>query len=480
MLFVGGLIAALIVISPDRAVHPDELSHLPVFHYYARHWLAPPVDDPAVIPSLSVWGYSYLYELSIVYRIAAWLMAPLAPIAGGELAVARAFQWLLWMLLTCVCLRSRRFALPMSVLLLSPQVWYLFGYFNSDAFALFLAAILILTVYPASRGVHAYVARGDADARFVVFVICTGLLLVSKADFLPLLPGVLLWIAVPHLPIRFGELLGCFLGLSLLGTAVFTADVPGFALAHLPAYATACAVTILASVTATAVRRCLRDREHRGRLRRLIAVAALIVAVAGPRLVEDVARNGMPAEKAARMTAMEQAHAIAGVKPDVIARGEGTLLTGLAQRGVGLADMLFSPPYDWFRRSALSTFGVYGYLVIFAPWWTYYAQMFAILCLAAVGAIALWRAAPEKAPQLLMVAIGTAFVVLLSSALHSWTFAFQAQGRYLLPILFMLGLMLGHASRELPRRPVALVVGVAFVASVCSFAFVALPAFARL
>ena len=85
MLFAAGLIFALARLSSTNySVHPDEFSHWPVFHYYVEHWTPPAVDDPAVLPSISVWGYSYLYELNATYWVAARVMAPLQPWFASE------------------------------------------------------------------------------------------------------------------------------------------------------------------------------------------------------------------------------------------------------------------------------------------------------------------------------------------------------------------------------------------------------------
>jgi hypothetical protein len=139
--------------------------------------------------------------------------------------------------------------------------------------------------------------------------------------------------------------------------------------------------------------------------------------------------------------------------------------------------MLFGPYYAWVARNTTTALGVYGYLNILAPSAMYAVQLAVVLLCALMVALALRSAEPRRYVRLLLVAAGTSFLVVESSALHSWIDAFQPQGRYLFPLFAMLAMMVAYAEGRLPRAGFRLLLATALVISTLSFVFVALPAF---
>src|SRR5262249_20814398 len=154
--------------------------------------------------TLSTFGYSYLFELNVSYWVAARAMAPLAGLFSSPEFAARAFQCACWLVLAGLALRRQRETVRVGVPLLSAQVWYVCAYFHGDAFSVLLAFLAVLLSAPAAR-VHAYLeGRASWHAAFGL-ALSLGLLLVAKANFLPLVPGLLLWLAVLHLDLRWRE-----------------------------------------------------------------------------------------------------------------------------------------------------------------------------------------------------------------------------------------------------------------------------------
>jgi hypothetical protein len=479
MALAFGLILSMACISSTtQSLHPDEFSHLPAFRYFTEHWLPPAVDDPAVVPSLSIYGASYMFDLNAAYFIAASVMAPVGALFTSEVWAARTFQCMLWALLMLIVLRDAKLALPLSVLLLSPQVWYIFSYFNSDALPLFLGLTAVISLCGSKSGVHAYLANErKISVSVFLFASYLGLLLICKANYLVLVPGLLLWLAVLYVDLRWRETLATLVGLGLLGTSMFMDSVPAVATwhAHFVGLVAGIALILFAAVSASF--RCLRDAVLRQSFLRLIAICALAIAVAAPRILLDFWVNGTPASKSARITAVQEKYAGTGFKPSQIAHGNGITNTALNVKGVGLSQMLIDSPYRWLQTSLLSSFGVYGYMSVYAPYPVYVCLAACMCAIALLAAIALARSRRDHGARLLALSAGICLLTLLSSILESWIFDFQPQGRYLFPIFAMLALVLGHAAPKLSSGPFKVLLIASMGLSAYSFLCVALPAF---
>lgn len=476
MILASGLILAMIVASPTThtSVHPDEFAHLGAYEYYVNHILPPAVDDPATIPSTSVWGYSYLFERDVVYDIAARATGQLRGWTSNNLLACRLFQLGMWIALCLMATCCRRWAVVLCVVLLSPQIWYLFSYFNADAFPLFLSLIAAGWISDEDNGLNRFLRTGNVRSPALwLTAVCIGLLLVSKLDYLPIVAVFLLWLAAVHLGLRLQTIVFVVIGMLLIGAAVFINGVPAMQKWHLPLGLAG--FVLAAGGSLVFAWHCWSDGRKRLVLVRLMSFTLLCVVVATPRVAWDIYVNGWPSQKVERIHAVVEARAGPDFKPSVIAKGNGYPTVGLAARGVPLTEVAFAP-YDWAASSLASAFGVYGYMTIFGPRWLYHL-MYAIVGLVVVVLLySLRRNRPGQWVALTAIVVGGTVLVLASSLLLSWTSALQAQGRYLFAILPMIALLAGYKPAHLPTRTLALLVGAACVFSAGSFAFVALPA----
>ncbi len=180
--------------------HPDEMLHLVAGRYFQTHWLPPPVGAPETAESYSRWGFSYLDLGDVVY----WLLGKAA--AAGALfgvtpAVAmRSVQVVLYVVLFVWCLaRARTFVPALGFLLLTPQLWYVFSYINSDALPFLLFTGLILELGWPESGIRAFWRSREAGPTAGVFAVgvLLGLLLISKLNYLVsvvFLGGILVWL----------------------------------------------------------------------------------------------------------------------------------------------------------------------------------------------------------------------------------------------------------------------------------------------
>jgi len=478
MALAAGLILAMLVITGSKiSGHPDEFSHLAAYDYYVGHVLPPAVDDPATIPSTSVWGTSYLSELDVVYELAAQTTAQLRSWTSDNVLSSRLFQLSMWLVL-CVLAACRRYwALTLSVGLLSPQIWYAFAYFNADAFPLFLSLIAAGLIADENNGLHRFLRTGDKRSPGLwVAAICIGLLLVSKRNYLPVVPALLIWLAVVHLDLRARIVVTIFGGLLLLGGSTFIGSVPNLAHWHLPLLLTG--FVLAAGGAAYTFLQNWKDSGMRAVLLRLVAFTLICICVATPRVAWDMHVNGWPAQKAERMLAVVEARAGQDFKPSIIAQGKGDSTVGLASRGVPLGNVVLGP-HNWASRSLSSAFGVYGYMNIFAPPWLYLLLPLVTGLITLLALNTARKNRPQHWQAMAAVVIGGGVLVLASSLLFSWILALEPQGRYLFPMFPLGALLIGQGSVHLPRRAFALLIAAAFSLSAYSFVSVALLAFAH-
>src|SRR5690606_11823115 len=114
---------------------------------------------------------------------------------GSELHAARCFNLTLLLVLACMAWRRSRWAICLLPLLLSPQIWYVFAYFNADALPLFLAFVAACIAADEDSGLNRFCdTRERLGASTWIFIAVLGLLLVSKRNYLPLVPILGLWL----------------------------------------------------------------------------------------------------------------------------------------------------------------------------------------------------------------------------------------------------------------------------------------------
>jgi len=476
---VLGLILAMALLSNTHIpVHPDEDDHFRALSYFTHHWLPPAVDDLEVGPSISIYGVSYLAELDVVYLLAEKVTAPLTDVVSSPSISARLFNVGLWLTLMLIAAGDRRTAIAFTVLLFSPQIWYVFSYFNGDALPLLLGLIAAAFLIQ-SGGLSSFI-KGEGKFGFaaVSFAVCMGLLLLSKRNYLILVPGLILWTAIQFLALRWRELVGSVLGLLLLIFAEFAGDMPDFSGRHGNVFFLVLSVIALSFSFWSVCQRAAADRAVRMALLRISALVAIAVIVAVPRVVWDVHVNGLPAEKSKRIEAVAETYAGPEFKPSALQNHQGHPKLWLASQGVGFSQLLFQP-YHWIAICGASAFGVYGYMSVYTPL-ALYILLQAISVLA-MGLLVRTLARNSSGSDRQAAVLGLCFcgLVILSSMLHSWLHDFQPQGRYLFPCVPMVALMTDAARRNLPLAAVRWLVLAAFTVGVYSFAMFALPAFAN-
>ena len=171
--------------------HPDEHLHFKAARYYIPHWLPPVVGDPRAEFTYSHYGISYLDEPDIVYLLAGKFATALSFTGLSPFLLIRMFNFVLFVILLLVLLKySVEMDIPLhGILLFSPQLWYVFSYFNGDAFGFSVGIFLVLELSKFIRGPE----KGMPPIKIGLWL---GMLLLAKRNYyvlIPVLGGVAVW-----------------------------------------------------------------------------------------------------------------------------------------------------------------------------------------------------------------------------------------------------------------------------------------------
>ncbi|MCI5143718.1 MAG: hypothetical protein D3909_18730, partial [Candidatus Electrothrix sp. ATG1] len=135
-----GLIVTMALIS-DFNTHPDEYVHVTAGKYFSDHTLPPKVGDPTITETYSVYGVSRLHSGEIIYLLAGKYLRLMQPLYLEPFFLLRLLNVLLFGTLVFWAFNKKDFRFFLLPFLLSPQIWYIFSYFNSDAFATFIGLL---------------------------------------------------------------------------------------------------------------------------------------------------------------------------------------------------------------------------------------------------------------------------------------------------------------------------------------------------
>lgn len=411
------LLAVTMALVSKQNVHPDEYVHVHAVQYYKTNWLPPKVDDESIRGSYSPYGVSRLNSDEIYYFFAGKFAKVAEPLCLNSYICARSFGIFLLLLMTIATLRvpeCRVFALP---LLISPQIWYVFSYCNSDGFALAAAFFAGCQVVRSQSLLNRFL-RGEVQhfalAGSLLFGCCFGLLLLLKHNYLPFVLFILI-----------------------------SAFIYNFYKRERP--------------------------EKKAFLLRLAAVVVIGMVVFGLKKGADHLVNGPERGELIKQVVVETASK--ELSPYTPLDSQLSTLH-MKDRGVTLNEIIVK--YYWPLKTFNSAFGVYGYFNLSGNHMYYFlVKWSALLLLGYVLAVSFIQGGVESR------LIGAA-VILLSFALigaslnHSWVADFQPQGRYLFPIASMFGVLCGVNRENLSERWAGLLTFWMFLLSVYSFIVIGL------
>ena len=414
-----GLILAMAFIS-WKDVHPDELGgHVKAASYYLQNWLPPGVDDPQMVEIVtrSAWGFSYLFLVDVIYFLAVKSTQFLSGIVTDfylRLRLANALLYLL--LIITFAFRIRKIQWTVLFLIMMPQLWYLFSYFNNDAFPLCISILLAWQVVDPESSLNCFLTESNFRTnlgRGIFVGVLLGFLLMSKLNY---------WIYI------------CYIGfIGFWGILLDSAKEQRFLL--------------------------LKKWIFIG----CVALAAYLPIYGYSQYVNDFSRSDKIA------IAMEK-YAEPRFKPSTVQKDPSSTYPGfhLRDKGRSFQDVIIRNP-EWWDLSFKSLFGLYGYMQFHSDKDYYQAVHYILVAFFIV--VFFYVALALSTKDMIFFFFVLCFVILNLglSSYHSWVNDYEPQGRYLFPSLPMLMIGLAKLPDSFRNRIMPLFCLVFFILSVWSF-----------
>lgn len=423
MLTIALTLALTMSLISERNVHPDEFVHIAAAKYYKDHWLPPLIEDESIRDTYSLYGGSRLNTDEISYLFNGKFARIIEPLQLSEHIGFRMFNVFLFGLILLYTLKvpdSRLVAVPF---LVSAQIWYLFSYCNSDAFAMTVAFFVgcQLVIPESSLNRYLFGRRGWRWITAGLFVAALfGLLFILKKNFY-----------------------------SFAIFALFIVCIK------------------IWKVT---------SRENRTLVFKRFVIAALLgLSLLAMKRAADFQVNGFDRQEKIRK--MRDKIALPMFNPLTPLDKQHQSLS-LKERGITFKEIIYRD--RWFEKSFRSAFGVYGYFTISGSHVYYELVRWAGVAFLVFlfGSIFIRAGLINNVYSLSVISIAT--VLIAASFYHSWTKDFQAQGRYLIPILPMLGILCALTREYVNSRILTFFTSCMFLLSVYSFICVALLEIPRL
>lgn len=415
-------VLALVVVmayTSRKNVHPDEHVHIRASQYYEEHWRPPKICAPEAVHTYSVYGISRLNSMEVAYPIAGKFSWMLSFLPLESYLRLRLFNVFLFSLILLLCFRSTEFCIIAAPLLVSPQIWYVFSYFNSDAFALFYIFVLAYQILVPESWLNRYLGDDNSSRIFlggVVFGVMFFISLLLKKNYYFMILFICFYF--------FWRLYYQYIKQKLLLKPV---------------------------------------------LQKIGLIVLIIIVGYGFRLSLDRFYYGN--DKTGQLLACQEKLAKNLFKPSTKLENKHPYMH-LRDRGVTIKDMINK--YKWFEKSIRSGVGVYGYLTVSAPA-VYYRIAYVMI---GVGFMFLFLYSLFRAPspeRILFIIFLVCTISLFGvHLLRNWEIMLQAQGRHFLPVAGMAGILFYHVREYLHPPVVHLYILFMFLLSSYSFIFVAL------
>jgi len=415
MLLVSSAIIAIALISKFD-VHPDEYVHFRAANYYSTHSLPPPVCDPGSRYTYSVYGVSRLDNREIAYFVAGRYLQLVDFVPVENYLKLRFLNISMFMVLVFLVFRHVRARYLFLPLLLTPQAWYLFSYYNSDALSLFAVSLLAYQLF-VPQSMLRQLLKGVRPPGYVLWLLGLSLLVALQYwiklnyMFYPMLLAMLAvsWRLVHR---RFPDMRGTApLWIALvLGTAIFL----GWEIN----------------------RRAINDFDLSSRV--MDCRETLSTSIYKP------------------STPLDQTH----------------YNYRLRAKGVPLMDIFTK--HDWAERIFFTGLGAYGYTEYLNQNVHYeiVALFIVALLLYLIISISLRGRALGRLSVLSMLA--ALFGITAAAAYNNWVMDFQPQGRYLMVYLPIMGTLMALYWRLLSVRWLSILTAIPFLLGLYSILAVAL------
>ena len=420
------LILAMAAVSHDGG-NPDEQAHQQCAAFYVDRWLPAAVDDEAVLKTISGFGVSYLFRSEIVYFLAGKTGVLLSYLISDSYLSLRLFNVLLFGFLVMMAIRRTQSPLLFGLgLVATPQVWYIFSYFNGDAFPLFIALFIAAQVMYADSLSSQYFESPRFWGRMsggVLLGSLIGLMLLSKMNYYVYL--------------------------------VFTGFMVSWRL-------------LFESVAGTTGGWPLQMKKG-------LLIIGIAICIYLPYTIYDQYINGF--QKDERIGRIVEQKALPEFKPSTVKNKPLESYRGLNLRDKGVTFRgVFLEQDEWRRWSFQSFFGVYSYFLYYSKSF-HFKAVFLLLAGATLFIIfyTTYYSLPLKDTFILFIVLLFSLLTIGQSMYSSWAWDYQPQGRYLFPIIPMVLVGLTRLPQMIRQRFIPCVSLCFFLLSLLSFVFTALP-----
>ena len=416
LVLIMGLISTMAVISYPNT-HPDEYAHSQAASYYKFNAIPPKVCSAETQEAYTRYGVSRLNSYELTYYIAGSFSRLLDFIPADDTYKHRFFNLLLFLFIIVLASKSLTFRILCIPLLCSPQAWYVFSYFNTEAFSVFICLMIAYQILEENS----------------LFRRC-----VTRFSGVKLVLGVLFCAAL--IVLLLGVKKNFYLYIIFLAFWAFIAVV--------------------------------FNKNYRAHIKSMLVRSMLIISVAAFSFSGWVILKNAINEFQLSENIYDCRNELAryDYKPSTPVDETAPSLYW-KQKGISFESMLST---GWGSSVFKSAFGVYGYLE-YPSGDIYYSLMKSMLIvLLAYISLAILFKSSWTTKLLLGGFIGAFAGLIMMTAWNSWTKDYQAQGRYYLSLFPILGILLFTSRKDINPNIVAIIVSIMFMCSLYSFAYIGL------
>ena len=397
-------------------LNPDEYHTLSAVNYYFSHFMPPDMRDPAIIDSYAIYGTTRHSEWTLFY----FLTAKIGQFFADPIIRVRFFTTVTFCIMAGIALKNvkKNWALS-AMLLLTPQVWYLFSYCTSDSLDFFMSFLCMYEVMKKDSMLNRVLDEPFCKKQLLCMALL-GLLFVQPLWGKPTFYVVLI-----------------FIFLILLIRLFYTPKT-----------------------------------ERKVLLYKYLGILGFTLGIFAIRyMITDFPYYGLFGKYRVYMDMMEQT-ALPGYKLSTPAL-ERAYSMSFMEKGVTLGELLTG--FD-FNKNLFRTFaGFFGSYAFGARDWYYMAIAVLYLAILAYLLVQAFRKRDSQPWWEIGAAALAMFIQYALIVYNAWVVDFQPQGRYLLPILFYTAYLIHRADSESQSKVLRILLCLTCLLSLYSFYTVGIP-----
>lgn len=398
----------LIILLSSYNLHPDEHAHSIASQYYKEHWTKLPVDHPDMKATLIPgWATSYLFLNDFVYFLSEKSTSFLTLWIEDDFVRYRLFN--LSLLIVLFVFFSTKLSKGIYFILalgLTPQTWYIFSYFNGDAFSLFACFILGYYFIINKEKIINYFWNSERISLKIIllYFLCSLIFLVRLHYLIFFFYIIGLVLLLKPQEISLNKSFSAFSRVAVFSLAV--AASAGF-IEFFDSYIN----NFQKSATIQSIKSDLADDRF--------------------------------------------------LKHRIIETGENPQLMFARDFGISLSDLITR--HGWLESSTRSLLGTYGYMRFWSS--EIYYMTSAFFGFGLVFLLVIVMAFKSSIQYKLVVTYSFLFLVAVfaQSLAYSWTFNFQPQGRYLLAIIPVIAVTMSLISKKIPLIIIYIMIAIIYL-----------------